>query len=276
MATNQQQVGALLKAVIAKGVETKDAVSTIKKLIEAKIFDLNDLTAENVPGSIEPSIRSKLLPGKKRASGTGGASSPSKRRKSSSEIVQPPVTSTPEYVMINRSPVLTLWATIVAMNLYPDLSLVEGLSLGSAVASHTAKAKGASLGIFHKKDEEVAGDAQSSSTPKDEKFEILGVQVQATKTDMGLRSIVEGEVQDPNKTWYLLKKRFQDSLGFVMDKMDTAAKCAGDSDELRAVAYQYYVHIRPDIPQGTKGWGAHGRLETRKLSDFHDRNVQKD
>ncbi|KAL3909225.1 MAG: hypothetical protein SGARI_002709, partial [Bacillariaceae sp.] len=121
MATNQQQVGALLKAAIAKGVDTKDAVSTIKKLIEAKIFDLKDLSAENVPSSIEPSIRNKLMPSKKRASDKGGASSPSKRRKNSNEIVRPPATSSSEYVVINRSPVLTLWATIVANNLYSQL-----------------------------------------------------------------------------------------------------------------------------------------------------------
>ena len=180
--------------------------------------------------------------------------------------------------MINRSPVLTLWTAIVAMNLYPQLSLEEGLSLGSAVASMTAKAKGTRLGIFRQQDaQDDAGAAPESGTKGTEvSFDILGVFVKATRTDVGIRSIVDGKAQDPGKTWSLLKRRFDDSLGFVMTEMDAAAKMAGGGDELRASAYQYYMHIRPDIPQGTKGWGAHGRLETGKLSSFYDKKVSKE
>jgi hypothetical protein len=154
MTTNQQQVGALLKAVIGRGVETKDAVPTITKLIEAKIFDLSDLTVDNVPSSIDPSIRNTLLPKKKRGGDSAKGISPAKRNKGNGTvIVQPPVTDIPESILVNRSPVLTLWATILARNLYPTLELSEALTLGSAVAAHIAKAKGTDLGIFsHKED----------------------------------------------------------------------------------------------------------------------------
>jgi hypothetical protein len=272
MATNQKQIGALLKAVIAKGVDTKDAVPTIKKLIEARIFDLSDLTADNVPASIEPIIRNKLVPKKKRGGENdrkGG--SPTKRSKSSASVIeQPPVTTQPETILINRSPVLILWATTLARILYKNLDLSEALSLGSAVATQLAKAKGTSLGIYDKDGPKQYDETSPTLKADVITFEILGMNIDAVKTDSGIRAKANGQLQNPNKTWALLNKRFQDGLGFVMELMEEAAKSAGSVEELRASAYRYYMHIRPDIPEGTKGWGAHGRLETYRLSNFYD------
>ena len=60
MATNQQQIGQLLKSLVGKGVEPKDAIPTIKLLVEAKIFNLKDLTESNMPASIDPKIQKKI------------------------------------------------------------------------------------------------------------------------------------------------------------------------------------------------------------------------
>jgi hypothetical protein len=268
MTTNQQQVGALLKAVIGRGVETKDAIPTITKLIEAKIFDLRDLTTDNVPSSIDPGIRNKLLPRAKRGGSSEKGRYPAKRSKGNgAAIVQPPVTDSPISILINRSPVLTLWATIVARNLYTKLDLSEALSLGSAVAAQIAKAKGTELGIFS---EGARKDSQEQSNEScEEFFDLLGVKICAAKTDVGIRATINGQIQDPSKTWARLKRSFQGGLGFVMAKMDEAAKSAGSPEELEASAYRFYMHIRPHIPEGTKGWGAHGHLETTKLSSFY-------
>jgi hypothetical protein len=275
MTTNQQQVGALLKAVIARGVETKDAVPTITKLIEVKIFDLSNLTADNIPSSIVPGIRNKLLPRKKRGGSSAKGGSPAKRSKGNgTAIVQPPVIVSPGTILVNRSPVLTLWATIVARNLYTKLDLPEALSLGNAVAAKMAKAKGTDLGIFS---DGATEDGQEQSKDNcEEFFDLLGVTVFAAKTDVGIRAKVNGQIHDPNKTWALLKRRFQESLGFVMAKMDEAAKSAGSPEELQASAYRFYMHIRPHIAEGTKGWGACGHFETARLSNFFDSKISQE
>jgi hypothetical protein len=54
-------------------------------------------------------------------------------------------------ILINRAPVLTLWATVVAerVGFSPD----EALSLGKAVAGLNAQTKGRALGIFETKPE---------------------------------------------------------------------------------------------------------------------------
>ena len=49
-------------------------------------------------------------------------------------------------ILINRAPVLTLWAAVVAERLGFDRK--EAFSLGKAVAGLTAQSKGRRLGIF--------------------------------------------------------------------------------------------------------------------------------
>ena len=73
--------------------------------------------------------------------------------------------------------------------------------------------------------------------------------------------------QDPHRTWSHLQNHFGESLGFCIAEMERAACAAGK--ELDNTAYRYYMHIRPSIPDGTKGWGAHGRLETERLAGFY-------
>ena len=50
-------------------------------------------------------------------------------------------------IEINRAPVLTLWATVVAERL--GFGHKEALTLGKAVAGLNAQSKGRRLGIFH-------------------------------------------------------------------------------------------------------------------------------
>jgi hypothetical protein len=54
-------------------------------------------------------------------------------------------------ISINRAPVLTLWATVVAERLGFDHD--EALTLGKAVAGLNAQAKGRRLGIFKPQEE---------------------------------------------------------------------------------------------------------------------------
>ena len=52
----------------------------------------------------------------------------------------------PDRISINRAPVLTLWAAVVAERFGFDRK--EALSLGKAAAGLTAQSKGRRLGIF--------------------------------------------------------------------------------------------------------------------------------
>jgi hypothetical protein len=103
----------------------------------------------------------------------------------------------------------------------------------------------------------------------------MGQTIYAKRCGDSIRAIANyEEEQDPHRTWRHLQKRFGDSLGFVVAKMESAANQVG-TDQLKATAYQYYMHIRPDIPSGTKGWGTHGHLDTAKLSSFYKSKDEK-
>jgi hypothetical protein len=147
----------------------------------------------------------------------------------------------------------------VAQHLY-DLSLPLALTLGSSLAAQVAQSKGRTLGIFEKGPKPISTDSTSTVT-------LLGQVIPIKQTEDGIIGLVNEVPQDASKTFKLLHTRFGSDLGFVYEQMMQTAETAGS--DLEATAYQYYVHIRPDIPAGTKGWGAHGYLECSKLSDYY-------
>src|SRR5207244_12617053 len=95
---------------------------------------------------------------------------------------------------INRAPVLTLWAAVVAERLGFDED--EALSLAKAVAGLNAQAKGRKLGIF-KPHEEKAKKAREKEQGEQFLVEILGRPVPATNTQDGIRAVRGGKAIDP-------------------------------------------------------------------------------
>src|ERR1700693_5390855 len=95
---------------------------------------------------------------------------------------------TEDNVLINRAPVLTLWATTVAERLGFDQ--YEALSLGKAVAGLTAQYKGRRLGIYNPVPQELK---KARARKRGEEFlvEICGRQVPAINTADGVRAVTK-------------------------------------------------------------------------------------
>src|SRR5437016_14214047 len=94
--------------------------------------------------------------------------------------------TTVKTVSINRAPVLTLWAAVVAERLGFDED--EALTLGKAVAGLNAQAKGRKLGIFKPQDEE-AKKAREKEQGEVFQVEVCRRPVPATSTDEGIRAV---------------------------------------------------------------------------------------
>ena len=160
-------------------------------------------------------------------------------------------------IKINRAPVLTLWATIVAERL--GYKKDEALTLGKAVAGLNAQSKGRRLGIYEEK-------KQEDKEPKEEKpikvefVELLGRGIPVVKTKNGLRAAIKGEEIDPQSVEKYLKQKFGDDLDDAHAAMEKLAK-AYTPKKLESEAYGLYEKFRPKIPEGTKGWGAKGELD---------------
>ena len=162
-------------------------------------------------------------------------------------------------IKINRAPVLTLWATIVAERM--GYKKDEALTFGKAVAGLNAQSKGRRLGIYEEKtEEEKKEEKKKEKPPKLEFIEILGRGVPAVKTPQGLRASIKGEEIDAESVERYLKQKFGDDLGEARTAMEKLAK-AYTPKQLEKEAYGLYEKFRPKIPEGTKGWGAKGELD---------------
>ena len=86
----------------------------------------------------------------------------------------------PEAVVINRSPVMIIWAAAVAQAaLAMDWS--EALSTASATAALFARAKGRSLGLY--------SDGPPAAAPAHESAWLLGQAVPIQRTEHGVRGL---------------------------------------------------------------------------------------
>jgi hypothetical protein len=155
-------------------------------------------------------------------------------------------------ILINRAPVLTLWAATVAERLGFDQD--EALSLGKAVAGLNAQSKGRRLGIFKPGPQEVKKDR---ARKKGEEFliEICGRQVPAMNTSDGIRAVIENQPIEPKSVERYLESKFGESLSTVPAAMRDLAK-AFKLDQLRTNAFTLYEKFRPAIPEGVRGWGS--------------------
>ena len=162
-------------------------------------------------------------------------------------------------IKINRAPVLTLWATIVAERM--GYKKDEALTFGKAVAGLNAQSKGRRLGIYEEKSEEEKDQEAKKEKPvKTEIVEILGRGVPAIKTKQGLRAAIKGEEIDAESVEKYLKQKFGEDLEDARAAMEKLAK-AYPPKQLEKTAYGLYEKFRPKIPEGTKGWGAKGELD---------------
>lgn len=156
-------------------------------------------------------------------------------------------------VIINRAPVLALWATVVAERL--GFSRDEALSLGRAVTGLNAQAKGQHLGIYKKHEiprERREGRADS--------VELFGREIPVTRTPDGVRALNKGAPVSAESAQAYLESKFGGHLAAVRSAMEELAR-SQQPDVLAARAFALYAQFRPQIPDGVKGWGAKGMLD---------------
>src|SRR5208337_104581 len=108
-------------------------------------------------------------------------------------------------ILINRAPVLTLWATTVAERL--GFNHDEALSLGKAVAGLTAQSKGRRLGIFKPTPKDLK---QVREQERGEEFwvELLGRHLPAVITEEGVRAVVKSQPIEPEGVERYLESKF--------------------------------------------------------------------
>ncbi len=170
-------------------------------------------------------------------------------------------------VKVNRAPVLTLWAAVVAERL--GFERDEALTLGRSVAGLNAHSKGRRLGIFEEHPEKEPEPPRHR--PQGEQFavDLLGREVPALSTDAGVRATSNGQPVNPASVERYLRSKFGDDLPEVRAAMEDLAGTL-PPERLAAWAFRLYERFRPIIPGGKAGWGAAGDLDLEKIRSLKD------
>jgi hypothetical protein len=164
-------------------------------------------------------------------------------------------------ILINRAPVLTLWASTVAERLGFDQ--YEALTLGKAVAGLTAQSKGRRLGIYKPVPREVK-KARARKPGEEFSVEVCGRRVPAINTTEGVRAVSKNKPVNAMSVERYLESKFGESLGAARAAMRDLAKTFR-REELSENAFGLYERFRPAIPEGVTGWGAKGRLDIDRI-----------
>src|SRR3954469_13624059 len=135
-------------------------------------------------------------------------------------------------IRVNRAPVLTLWATIVAEQLGFDCD--AALTLGRAVAGSSAQMKGRALGIYEPSEEspsKVAEERREHLKP-DEPLgvRLLGRTVPVIRTPDGIRA---------------MEKDFRPASAASVGRY-LASKFGDHFDEVRAAMEQLAASLSPE------------------------------
>ena len=167
-------------------------------------------------------------------------------------------------VTVNRAPVLTLWAAVVAERL--GFEHEEALTLGKSVAGLTAQSKGQRLGIFTPSPEAVRRQrAEKAKAAGVFAVALLGRAVPVLHTDEGLRAVGKDQMPvSPESVEKYLKSKYGESLSEVRAAMTKLAK-SRSVGVLLDEAFHLYEQFRPSVPAGESGWGAKGTLSLARI-----------
>ena len=168
-------------------------------------------------------------------------------------------------VTINRAPVLTLWAAVVAEALGYDHD--TALTMGKCVAGLNAQSKGRMLGIYGPPKSPDGKPPKKVGLGEDFWVEVCGRGVPVQRTDDGVRAVVKDKPIEPESVERYLDGKFGGDLDAVSDAMRELAE-SFDEEELSQRAYGLYEKFRPEIPPGKRGWGAKGELDLELIASL--------
>jgi len=154
-------------------------------------------------------------------------------------------------VAINRAPVLTLWAAVVAERLGFDRD--AALTLGKSVAGLTARSKGQRLGIFTPSPEAVRRKpAEQARVVGVFHVALLGRAVPVLHTDEGPRATgKDQEPVNPDSVEKYLASKFGQALPPVRLAMEKLAT-SREPEALAEEGFRLYEAFRPGVPSGVE------------------------
>lgn len=170
-------------------------------------------------------------------------------------------------IRVNRAPVLTLWAAVVAERLGHDRD--AAITLGRAVAGSSARVKAKAIGIAE--DHHDTGDMRDEARKlqKDraqalKAVQLLGRDVPVVEEKGSVRALDHDKPAVPRAAASYVERAFGEDLPAVRGAMEELARSI-EPEELNRVGFRLYEHFRPEVPAGATGWGAKGVLDLDRI-----------
>src|SRR3954447_19172076 len=170
-------------------------------------------------------------------------------------------------IRINRAPVLTLWAAVVAERLGYDAD--AAITLGRVVAGTNARIKARAIGLEAEKEPADMRDVARREEARRARaalrtIHLLGRGIAVVEGPEGLRAAEDGKPASAASARAYVEKAFGPHLAEAKAAM---RRLAGSlpPEELNRVGFRLYERFRPEVPSGAKGWGAKGMLDLAKI-----------
>ncbi|KPI38028.1 uncharacterized protein AB675_1126 [Cyphellophora attinorum] len=244
---------------VPKGSTPSDPVGAARRAAETRRKD---------PRGGAPEAQSK---------GKRNAANGTKKEDDASEKANERSTSKP--IMINRAPVLTLWAACVACFLYPDLNWEACLSAGAAIATLCAISKGRAVGKMDPPNDD--NDNKAKKKEKREKdrddapqnLDVMSFALPLNPKDGGRSVMMSGKPKPQSESALISKYGGKEAYSSARKAMEEGLKAwRDDEDELNRRAFGMYEKFRPGVPSGSQGWGRKGELDLEKIAQVVGKN----
>jgi len=165
-------------------------------------------------------------------------------------------------IRVNRAPVLTLWAAIVAERLGHDAD--AAITLGRAVAASSARVKARAIGLEEKRED---GSMRDTAKPAPRQtVHLLSRDLPVIEQKGSQYALDHDKPASSRPAHAYVEKAFGDHLPAVRKAMEVLADSM-PADELNRVGFRLYEHFRPSVPAGAAGWGKKGVLDLKQIRD---------
>ena len=179
-------------------------------------------------------------------------------------------------VMINRAPVLTLWAAVLAHLGPAKLPWLSALTVGKAIAAMIAQTRGRALGVLEPSQQ--GHKRQKTEQEKEHEaddVQVLGIKVHMADVDGHTYATISNKPVSASQCDRYIHQHFGANRPRVIAAMKYLTHCLlakgadGEADVMGRYSFTLYEQFRPNVADGqAPGWGQKGELDLKKIVEI--------
>ncbi|KAL0576922.1 hypothetical protein V5O48_005068 [Marasmius crinis-equi] len=154
-------------------------------------------------------------------------------------------------VVINRAPLMTIWATVVAERM--GFKREEALSIASVYTEMNAISKGVTLGIFEEGKEKGLDASRGGTQPY---VDFIGRRPLYQTQEEDWRALLKGTPAKPSAAYGYISRSFRQTTPYITGSLRLLAN-SFTSQEINDKAWSLYIRFRPEVNE----WGKRSQVK---------------